>query len=78
MTRHAQIRIELGRGHLTSREAAELAAGSAVELDTFSDDRLDLYVRGRLLARGYAVVVEGNLGVRIDQVLPLAARASAI
>ena len=78
MTLHAQIRIELGRGHLTSEEAAELAADSTVELDTFLDDRLDLFVQGRLLAHGHAVVVDGNLAVKIDQVLPLAARASAI
>ncbi|MFA6134526.1 MAG: FliM/FliN family flagellar motor C-terminal domain-containing protein [Phycisphaerae bacterium] len=72
MNDNVQVRIELGRGHLSARDTSELPVGSVLELDAFADDGVDVYVDGQLYARGKAVVAEGNFAVRIEQVLPAA------
>jgi flagellar motor switch protein FliN/FliY len=59
------ISIELGRTSMLIRDIVKLAPGSIVELDKLSGEPVDLFVNGRLFARGEVVVVDENFGVRI-------------
>jgi hypothetical protein len=48
--------------------AAALQPGDVVELDAFADDPVDLVVGGSLVARGQAVVADGALAMRANEV----------
>lgn len=70
-----EVSVELGRRRLPLSEVARLRVGSVVELDTEAGDPLVVYANGRRIAVGEAVVVDGQLGVRITSV-EAAGRAS--
>ena len=66
-SRTEPMRIELGRKWISPREASRLAAGSLLELDATTAGEVTVFVRGRFLARGEPVVVDGKRGVRITE-----------
>jgi len=45
-----------------------LSSGSVVELDRMVDEPVELYLDGKLIARGEAVVVDGNYGLRVTEI----------
>jgi len=47
----------------------DLTSGSVVELDRQVDEPVDLFLDGKVVARGEAVIIDGNYGMRITQVL---------
>lgn len=63
-----EVSVELGRRRLPLSEVARLRIGSIVELDTEAGDPLVVYANGRRIATGEAVVVDGQLGIRITAV----------
>tara|TARA_R110000823_G_scaffold47903_15_gene121886 strand:+ start:2474 stop:2863 length:390 start_codon:yes stop_codon:yes gene_type:complete len=65
------LSVEIGRSKLAIRELVSLNQGSVVELDREVNEPLDLLVNGTLMARGEVVVVDGQFGLRlIDIVSP--------
>lgn len=65
------LSVEIGRSKLAIRELVNLNQGSVVELDREVNEPLDLLVNGTLMARGEVVVVDGQFGLRlIDIVSP--------
>ena len=60
-----EVTVELGRRRLSLGEVAQIGVGSVVELDTLAGEPLVVYANGRRIATGEAVVVEGQLGVRV-------------
>ena len=68
------IRIEFGRRWLAAEDVARMDVGDVLELDSHSQDLVDVYVDGRLYARGEPVVVDGHLGVRVQALLAGRAR----
>lgn len=64
-----QATVELGRTEITINDLLALRSGSVIELDRAAGAPADLYVNGRLIARGEVVVVDENYGLRILQVI---------
>lgn len=64
-----QASAELGRARMTIHDLLSLRAGAVVELDRAAGDPADLYVNGRLMARGEVVVVEENYALRITAIV---------
>ena len=64
-----KVTVELGGCQMPMREVLQLAAGSVVQLDKASDAPVDLYVSGKLFARGEVVVVDGQIGVRVTELV---------
>ena len=62
------VSISFGKTCLPLRDVLKLTTGSIVELNRTATDPVDVLVNHRLLARGEVVVVEGNYGVRIQQI----------
>lgn len=60
--------LRFGQRHLTLREILELNSGSVIELDRQVDEPIELLLDGRVIARGEAVVVDGNYGLRVTEV----------
>jgi flagellar motor switch protein FliN/FliY len=63
------VTLRFGQRQLALREVLELASGSVVELDRQVDEPVELILDGRVIARGEAVIVDGNYGVRVTEVL---------
>ena len=63
------LRIELGRTQLYLEEILRLRKGSVVPLDKLAGDPVDIYVNGRLVARGEVLVLNDNFCVRVAELL---------
>ncbi len=63
-----RVRIELGRTQMLLEDVLGLGEGSVVELDKLAGDPVDVYVNGRLIARGEVLVLNDNFCVRISEV----------
>ena len=64
-----QASVELGRARITINELLTLRSGEVIELDRGAGEPADLFVNGRLIARGEVVVVDENYGLRITQIV---------
>jgi flagellar motor switch protein FliN len=64
-----QVIVELGRTRMTIDNLLKLKQGSIVELDRIAGEPLEIYVNNKFIARGEAVVVKEQLGVRIIDVV---------
>ncbi|MEX0587002.1 MAG: flagellar motor switch protein FliN [Pirellulales bacterium] len=63
------LRIELGRTHMYLEDVLKLRKGSVVALDKLAGDPVDVYVNGRLIARGEVLVMNDNFCVRVAQLV---------
>ncbi len=63
------VSLRFGARSLRLREVLELGPGSVVELDRQVQEPVDLLLDGRLIARGEVVVVDGNYGLRVLEVI---------
>jgi len=61
--------IRFGQREMLLRDVLDLRAGSVVELERHVEEPAELLVAGRAVARGEVVVVEGNYGLRITEIL---------
>lgn len=67
--------LRFGGRRMRLREILELDSGSVVELDRQVQEAADLLLDGKLIARGEVVVVDGHYGLRVTEVVSLAAAA---
>ena len=61
--------LRFGQRQLSLREILELSSGSVVELDRQVDEPVELVLDGRVIARGEAVIIDGNYGMRITEIM---------
>lgn len=71
------VTMRFGQRQLTLRELLDLSTGSLLELDRQVEEPVDLMLEDRVIARGEVVIVDGNYGMRITEVLEHAARTAA-
>lgn len=62
------VSLRFGQRQLPLREVLELASGSVVELDRMVNEPVELLLDGKLIARGEAVIVDGNYGLRVTEI----------
>ncbi|HSZ16175.1 MAG TPA: flagellar motor switch protein FliN [Terracidiphilus sp.] len=62
------VSLRFGQRQMPLREVLELGSGSVIELDRMIDEPVELYLDGKLIARGEAVVVDGNYGLRVTEI----------
>ncbi len=63
------LKIELGRTQMLIEDVLKLRRGSVVTLDKLAGDPVDLFVNGRLVARGEILVMNDNFCVRIAELV---------
>lgn len=63
------LKIELGRTRMHLDEILQLRKGSVVTLDKLAGDPVDIYVNGRLVARGEVLVLNDNFCVRVAELV---------
>jgi flagellar motor switch protein FliN/FliY len=62
------VTLRFGQRQMPLREVLELASGSVIELDRQVDEPVELLLDGKLIARGEAVIVDGNYGLRVTEI----------
>lgn len=63
------VEAVLGGCTLTVDELLALTAGSVIEVDRRIGEPIDLFVGGRLLARGELVLIDGALGLTLTELV---------
>ena len=63
------VSAELGRTKLLINELLQLGQGSVVELNKLAGEPLEIFVNGKLVARGEAVVINEKFGVRLTDII---------
>lgn len=63
------VKIELGRTNMYLEDILKLRKGSVVSLDKMAGEAVDIYINGRLLARGEVLVMNENFCVRVAELL---------
>jgi flagellar motor switch protein FliN/FliY len=66
------VTMRFGARRLLLREVLDLSPGAVVELDRRVQEPVDLLLDGKLIARGEVVVIDGNYGLRVTDVSPMA------
>ena len=63
------VKVELGRTYMYIEDVLKLRRGSVVPLDKMAGETVDIYINGRLLARGEVLVMNENFCVRVAELL---------
>ena len=61
--------IRFGQKEMLLRDILDLRSGAVIELERTVSEPAELLVAGRVIARGDVVVVDGNYGLRITEVV---------
>ncbi len=70
--------IRFGGRQLLLRDILSLTPGSVIELDRQVGEPAELLVAGRLVAKGEVVVVEGNFGLRVTELVNAGQRSELV
>ncbi len=63
------VAVSFGRAHLPLKEVLKLTSGSIIELNRTVNEPVEIIINNCVIARGEVVVVDGNYGVRIQQII---------
>lgn len=63
------LKIEFGRAQMYLEDVLRLRRGSVVPLDKLAGDPVDIFVNGRLIARGEVLVLNDNFCVRVAELV---------
>lgn len=70
------VTVRLGKTRMTISEVLDLGEGSIIELDKLAGELVDLYVNGKLIAKGEVVVIDESFGFRVKDIISPAERIS--
>jgi flagellar motor switch protein FliN/FliY len=71
------LSVSFGSTYMPLRDVLKLTTGSIVELDRLIMEPVDIIVNNCVIARGEVVVIEGNYGVRVIDVVSRSDRMAA-
>ena len=63
------VTVELGRTEMLVEDVLRLGSGSVVELNKLAGDPVDVFVNGRLVARGEVLVLNDNFCIRVSEIV---------
>jgi len=66
-----KVDVVLGDVRMPVEDLLALRPGDIVALDRAQDEPVEIHVAGKLLARGRLMVVDGELGVTLTEILDL-------
>lgn len=66
---HLPVSVSFGKTHMMVKEVLKLTTGSIVELDRQVTEPVDIIVNNCIIARGEVVVISGNYGVRVKEIV---------
>ncbi|HZK33838.1 MAG TPA: flagellar motor switch phosphatase FliY [Bacillota bacterium] len=69
-----ELSVVLGDTTKSIKEVLSLNPGSVIELGKYTEEPLEVYVNGKLIAQGEVVVINENFGIRITNIISAAER----
>jgi flagellar motor switch protein FliN len=72
------VSVSFGKTEIPMKDVLKLTTGSIVELNRGVNEPVEVLVNHCLIARGEVVVVEGNYGVRIQQIISRSDRLRSV
>lgn len=72
------VQVVLASTRMPIQDILQLSQGSVVELNKLAGEPLDIFVNGKQIARGEAVVIDDKLGVRVLEIVSAPARVSSL
>lgn len=72
------VTVELGSTKMKIKDILELGLGSIVELDKLAGDPVDIFVNGKLIAKGEVMVIDENFGIKVTDVVSQLERANTL
>lgn len=72
------VSVSFGRAQLPLKDVIKLTTGSIIELNRSVSEPVEIIVNNCLIARGEVVVIEGNFGVRIHEIVNRQERLRAL
>ncbi len=73
-----QVTVELGGTKMKIKDILDLGIGSIIELDKLAGDPVDVYVNGKMIAKGEVVVIDENFGIKITDIISPIERANTL
>jgi flagellar motor switch protein FliN/FliY len=73
-----QVSVEVGRSKMTVQDLLQLGQGSVVELHKLAGEPLDVFINGKHVARGEAVIVNEKFGIRLTEIISPEARIESL
>ncbi|OQY02165.1 MAG: flagellar motor switch protein FliN [Desulfobacteraceae bacterium 4572_130] len=64
-----QLSVELGKTKMLVNDLLQLGQGSIIELNKMSGEPLEVYINGKLIAKGEVVVVNEKFGIRLTDII---------
>lgn len=64
-----EVTVELGRTKKSISEVLDFAPGTIIELDKVAGEPVEVFVNGKMVAKGEVVVIEESFGVRITEII---------
>ncbi len=64
-----EVSVEIGRTKMLIKDLLKLNQGSIIELEKFAGEPVEVYVNGKLMAKGEVIVVNDKFGVRITEIV---------
>jgi flagellar motor switch protein FliN/FliY len=64
-----ELSVEFGKVKIVINDLIQLGQGSIIELDKSVGDPLEIYINGKLIARGEVVVVDDKFGIRVTDII---------
>lgn len=65
------VSVVLGKTSMTIDQLLRMGAGAVIELQRKVGEPVDVYVNGRIVARGEVVIVEDKVGITMTEVIKL-------
>ena len=62
-----EVTVELGRTEMKISDILALGKGSVIELGR-TGEALDIFVNGKLIGKGEAVIIDDKFGIRLNSV----------
>ena len=64
-----KVSVEVGRARMSIQDLLQLGQGAVVELSKIAGEPLDIYMNGKQVAKGEAVIVNEKFGVRVTDII---------
>ncbi|HEY3380297.1 MAG TPA: flagellar motor switch protein FliN [Vicinamibacterales bacterium] len=72
------LTVRFGRTEMTLQALTHIGPGSVIDLDRSPDEPVDVLINDKIIARGEVVVVAGNYGVRVTEVMSAVERIRSL
>ncbi len=72
------LTVRFGRTEMTLQALTHVGPGSVIDLDRSPDEPVEVLINDKVIARGEVVVVAGNYGVRVTEVISAADRIRSL